>query len=134
MANESVTTTVRSALPRGTARAAAAALLASGEVAGRRVVLAGSRVADAFRALLPLGSELRWQGATWLQVPHPSGLTQDYNRAEVPGKTLEHVRPRAATEAAAAGSAGAARPGGASAPGEAAYRRVEGLIARHQGA
>lgn len=72
-----------SALPRGTARAAAAALLASGEVAGRRVVLAGSRVADAFRALLPLGSELRWQGATWLQVPHPSGLTQDYNRAEV---------------------------------------------------
>lgn len=54
-----------------------------------------------------------------------------YNRDKVPGKTLEHSRPRApAATADADAKPGAARGGASSAPGEAAYRRVEGLIAQ----
>lgn len=54
-----------------------------------------------------------------------------YNRDKVPGKTLEHSRPRApAASADADAKPGAPRGGASGAPGEAAYRRVEGLIAQ----
>ena len=53
-----------------------------------------------------------------------------YNRDKVPGKELNHVRPRPAAADGAPGKPGAPRPGASSAPGEAAYRRVEGLVAQ----
>lgn len=53
-----------------------------------------------------------------------------YNRDKVPGKELNHVRPRPAAVDATPGKPGAPRPGASSGPGEAAYRRVEGLIAQ----
>ncbi|MBK7975087.1 MAG: DUF4124 domain-containing protein [Deltaproteobacteria bacterium] len=53
-----------------------------------------------------------------------------YNRDKVPGKELNHLRPRPAAADGAPGKPGAPRPGASSAPGEAAYRRVEGLVAQ----
>ena len=90
-----------SALPTSAKRAAAASLLSFDGVAGRRIVLAGSRVADSFGLALALGSELRWRGATWSQVPHPSGLTSAYNDARVrreAGVALHRAIDRCAAE------------------------------------
>ena len=90
-----------SALPTSAKRAAAASLLSFDRLAGRRVVLAGSRVADAFGLALPIGAELRWRGATWSQVPHPSGLTRAYNDPRVrrdAGAALHRAVDRCAAE------------------------------------
>ena len=48
---------------------------------GARIILAGSRVADAFGLALPLGAWARSHGAHWTVIPHPSGATRAYNLA-----------------------------------------------------
>ncbi len=92
-----------SALPRSSARVSARDLLER-VPGGRRVVVAGQRVADALGLRLPLGAWLRWRGSQWAVIPHPSGLTREYNCAdvrEVAGGVLRRAMDLSAAELAA---------------------------------
>lgn len=61
------------------ARARDAAVALEPELLGRRVVVLGTAVRDAFRLPPVLVKPVSLRGITWRQLPHPSGRCRWYN-------------------------------------------------------